>query len=428
MELETLERFNEWWDTGKVRKELVKPIKRYAFEQLLKQTKKRQITILTGLRRVGKTTLFFQTIDKLLRKGIDPENILYFSFDEERYDLKEVLGIYEKKILKRNFEDCGKLFIFFDEIQKASNWFSTVKIFYDLYPNLKFFLSGSASLLLLKKAAEYLAGRFFQIELKPLTFREFLEMKRIKVEKKKLELHQRKLLPLFLDYLRKAGFPEIVDWEEDEEIREYVKNSVLARVVLRDIPLEFGIKDFELMEKLLSLIFSNPGMIFNVNSLSRSLGRSRITISNYVEYLKYSLTVRSLSNYRKSILISSRKFKKLYPATTSLTFAYSRSFYESKFLGKVLESYVVNALNANFYFKKNRKEVDVILQRNGRLLPIEVKESVEEKDIKNFMKTLEFLGLKEGLIVTLEQFDEKIIDKKRIRIIPAWTLEFYFSD
>ena len=428
MELETLERFNEWWSTGKVKKELAKPIKRYAFKHLMEQVKKRQITILTGLRRVGKTTLFFQTIDELLKKGVEPENILYFSFDEERYDPREVLETYEKKILKKNFEDCGRLFIFLDEIQKARDWFSTLKIFYDLYPNLKFFLSGSASLLLLKKAAEYLAGRFFQINLKPLTFKEFLEMKGMEVKRDRLEFHHRKVLPLFFDYLRKAGFPEIVDWEEDEEIKEYVKNSVIARVVLRDIPVEFGIKDFELMEKLLTFIFSNPGFIFNVNSLSRSLGRSRITISNYVEYLKYSLTIRSLSNYRKSVLISSRKFKKLYPTTTSLTFAYSRLFYESEFFGRVLESYVVNALDANLYFKKNRKEVDAILEKNGKFLPVEVKESVKSEDIKNFAKTMDFLGLNEGLMVTLEEFDEKVIEGKRIKIIPAWTLDFRFSD
>jgi predicted AAA+ superfamily ATPase len=423
MQIDILERFNEWWLTGKVRKELAKPKKRYVFPQMLMQAEKRQITLLTGLRRIGKTTLFYQLIDYLLNK-VEPEKIFYFSFDEEKYSLKDVLETYEKRILKKNFEECGKLWIFLDEIQKAKDWFSTIKIFYDLYPNLKFFLSGSASLLLSKKAIEYLAGRFFEIQLKPLTFKEFLEMKGLNIKKENLELYQRKALPLFMDYLRKAGFPEIIDWEKDEEIKEYIKNSVVTRVILKDIPLEFGIKDFGLIENLLKLVFSNPGLIFNVNSIANSLGKNRLTISNYINYLKYSLTIRILSNYRKEALTSSRKFKKIYPATTSLTFSYLNNFYEKEFFGKILETYVVNALNAEFYFRKNRKEIDVILKRNGELLPIEVKENVEANDIKKFAGLLKDLQAKEGIIFTLEQFDEKNIGEKKIKILPSWCLDF----
>jgi predicted AAA+ superfamily ATPase len=426
MEIEVLERFNEWWTTKRVKVELVKPKTRYAFPQLVEQAEKRQMTLLTGLRRVGKTTLFYQLIENLLKK-FEAKNIFYFSFDEERYSLKEVLETYEKKILKKNFENCGKIWIFLDEVQKAKDWFSTSKIFYDLYPNLKFFLSGSASLLLSKKAIEYLAGRFFEIRLKPLTFKEFLEMKGVEIKKEDLELYQRKALPLFLDYLRKAGFPEIIDWEKDEEIKDYVKNSVIARVILRDIPIEFGTRDFELMEGLLKIIFSNPGIIFNLNSIAKSLGKSRITISNYINYLKYSLTIRTLSNYRKGMLISSRKFRKIYPVVSSLTFSYHDAFYEKEFFGKVLETYAVNALNANFYFRKNRKEIDMILERDKKLLPVEVKENVETEDMKKLAKILDDLKLKEGIIVTLEQFDEKIIGNRTIKIVPAWCLDFVFG-
>ncbi|MEM3517436.1 MAG: DUF4143 domain-containing protein, partial [Candidatus Bathyarchaeia archaeon] len=207
--------------------------------------------------------------------------------------------------------------------------------------------------------------------------------------------------------------------------KEYVKNSVVARVVLRDISMEFGIKDFELIESMLKLIFSNPGLIFNFNLISKSFKKSRMTISNYLNYLKYGLAVKILSNYRKSILATSRKFKKVYPATTSFTFAYSNLFYEKEFFGKVLETYVINALNANFYFRKNNKEIDAILEKNKKLLPIEVKESMKEKDIEKFLKTLKELNLEEGIIVTLEEFNEKIVKNKKIRILPAWYLDFF---
>jgi hypothetical protein len=423
IEIGDLEKFNGWWTTGRVRGELLKPTKRRAFQELLKQCRGRQVTLLTGLRRVGKTTLLYQLIEELL-KETEGKHILYFSFDEKRYCVKEVLETYEKKILKKNFEDCGKIFVFLDEVQKAKDWSSGVKVFYDLHPNLKFFLSGSASLTLSKGALENLAGRFSELQLSPLTFKEFLEIKGVRVKGEDLELYQRKALPLFMDYLRKAGFPEIVGWENDEEIKEYVKNAVVARVLLRDVPAEFGLRDVELMESVLKLIFSGPGLIFNVNSISRSLGRSRITISNYLSYLKYGLVVRTLSNFRRGVLAASRKLKKVYPSTTSLTFAYSDQFYQREFFGRVLETYAVNAINADFYFRIGSREVDAVLRRGEKLIPVEVKEVAEEEDVRKFVRMLDLLGAREGIIVTLEQFGEKVLGNKRIKILPCWSLDF----
>lgn len=103
--------------------------------------------------------------------------MLYFSFDEGSVDPKEVLEVYEREVLSKPFEDAGRVFVFFDEIQYSRNWPSIIKRFYDLYPNIKFFISGSSSTLLSREALEKLAGRFFFFELKPLAFFEFLEMK-----------------------------------------------------------------------------------------------------------------------------------------------------------------------------------------------------------------------------------------------------------
>ena len=290
---EDLERFNEWWFTGRVRKELALPFKRYAFERMIESLRDRQVLIVTGLRRVGKTTLLYQVIEKLLESE-DPSKILYFSFEESSANIKDVLNFYERKVLKKPFEEVSRAFIFFDEVQYAENWASVVKQFYDLYPNLKFFLSGSSSLLLSKDAREQLAGRFFFLELKPLTFLEFLKMKNVRP---KVRFSSRMMEAYFSDYLRKSGFPEIVDWNSELKIAEYVKNSVIDRVVLRDIPFIFRSRDMVLLDKIVKLIISNPGLIINVNSLSKDWGRSKITISNYLKFLEISLLIRSLSNF-----------------------------------------------------------------------------------------------------------------------------------
>ena len=128
---------------------------------------------------------------------------------------------YEEKVLKKKI-DSERIYILLDEIQKCKNWQNKLKIFYDLYPNLKFIISGSASVKINKKAKESLAGRMFDFVLEPLDLKEFLEWKNIKIKEKNLELFKDRVMPLFYDYLRKGGFPEIID-EDDEKIKKLYK-------------------------------------------------------------------------------------------------------------------------------------------------------------------------------------------------------------
>jgi len=411
---EDVERFNEWWFTGKVRSGLAPPFKRFAFQRIVDSLGERQILLVTGPRRVGKTTLMYQAIDWLLQNE-SPDKILYYSFDESPVSPKDVLEFYERRVLMKPFEEAGRVFVFFDEVQYVGNWPAVVKKFYDLYPNLKFFLSGSSTLLLSKEASEKLAGRFFSLKLKPLTFQEFLELKG--VEKAGAEIYSRRLEAYFHDYLRKSGFPEIVDWDNESRIAEYIRNSVIDRVILRDIPLTFKTRDFALMENIVKLVFSTPGSIVNVNSLSRLWGKSKVTISNYLEYLETSMLARALSNFRPSLLSTSRKLKKYYPATSSLIFALSKQNFEAA-AGAVLETYAVNALEAEHYFRHGKKEINILLKNNG-LLPIEVKETVSNRDLANFSKLIEYIKAKRGIIVSLNQE----MQKENIKVVPAYMIE-----
>ncbi|MEM5771668.1 MAG: AAA family ATPase, partial [Candidatus Aenigmatarchaeota archaeon] len=181
MEEKELLKYNEWWETGKVSEKNLEAYKRYLFYIILKFIQDRQIILITGLRRVGKTKLLYQIIHNLLENGVDPRKILYFSFDEEAFDIKDVLETYKKSILRKDFKDVDRIYVFFDEVHKCKDWENKIKVYYDLNPNIKFFLSGSASLIISKQAKESLAGRIYEFVLKPLTFKEFLEMKNVEV-------------------------------------------------------------------------------------------------------------------------------------------------------------------------------------------------------------------------------------------------------
>jgi predicted AAA+ superfamily ATPase len=416
MEIDRLTRFNEWWWTNRVKPSLLKPHKRPLFFRIQRYMQDRQILLITGLRRVGKTTLLYQLIQDLLDKKVKAEKIIYFSFDEAVTDFEDLTKTYEEKVLKKKIED-EKIYIFLDEVQKCKNWQNKIKIFYDLYPNMKFIISGSASVQISKRAKESLAGRIFDFLLEPLSFKEFLEWKNVKIDKGKIELFQREAAPLFYDYLRKGGFPEIVDEEEDEKIRGYIKNNVIESIVYKDLPEEFGIRDYELLKTLVGMIATQPGTIINYDALSRDLHKNKKTIIDYLFYLEYALLVRVVANYRKGFLVSSRKMRKAYIANTAISFALVENFYSSVFLEKIAENFAIIETDAKNYYR-NKYEVDIILREGGEIIPVEVKYGKVEID--SILRFLSEFKLKNALVLTKDVFDKKIVNKNRIVILPLW--------
>ena len=185
--------FNPWWETGEVPKDFLPKKERLLFHQLKSSLKKRYIDVITGLRRTGKTTLMYQLISFLLRSGIKPRNILYFTFDERKKELKDIVREYEEKVLKERVRE-KKVFIFLDEIHKLDGWADKLKILYDFNPKAKIIVSGSASLNLMRSARESLAGRCIFHRLNPLSFREFLILKGEKIPKyEEIEIYEGKM-------------------------------------------------------------------------------------------------------------------------------------------------------------------------------------------------------------------------------------------
>lgn len=407
MDRDILFRFNPWWESGKISEELAKPFKRDLFYKVIEYLSKRQIIEIIGLRRVGKTTLLYQIIQKLLERT-EEKKILYFSFDEKGANIKEIIKTYEVEVLNKKIEDAGQIYIFFDEIQKCKDWDSQLKIFYDIYPKIKFFISGSASLMLDKKAKESLAGRVYNFILKPLSFKEFLEFKGLKISKN-LSLHERTLATEFFDYLKKGGFIELT-FENDSKVREYVKNNILERIIYKDIPETFGIKDIELLKTLVELFCRNSGMVLNYEKLSRDLGRSKLAVMNYIYYLQFSMLIKLVKNLRKSFLSASRKMKKVYVTNTSFIYA----FEDLTSIEKFLETYVCNALDLEYYYR-NSFEID-FLKKNKTISGIEVKSSVNEREIEKFRENLKKLGIKKGILITKDQRS----DFKNIEVRPAY--------
>ena len=414
--LDKLTEINHWWKTGNINKELSQEYKRNLFFDIKEYIKLRQIIAIVGLRRTGKTTIFYQIIEKLINEKIDTKNILYFSFDETVEDIRDIITAYQENILKKDLR-TEKIFIFLDEIQKLEDWQNKIKIYYDLYPKIKFFISGSASLNILIKAKESLAGRIFYFNLEVLSFEEFLNLKGQDIKKieENVDLWKLELNIELNNYLLKP-FPEIVN-VNDEIAKRYIRESVIEKAIFRDLNSLFEIKDIELIEKIIHILANKPGMIVNLEDLARDLNRTRQIISNYFYYLECCFIVKSLRNFRGSYRVSSRKLKKYYLTHPCISLALA-----SQEKSRLIESLVQFKTKADYFWRKNDKEVDFIILKDKEILPIEVKESTEitKKELRHLIFFMKKFSLIKSILIYNGEEEDLVINNYIIKKIPLW--------
>ena len=400
---------NKWWKTTFK----LEYNERDIYKEISKYLKLPQIIAFTGLRRVGKTTLMFKIIQDYLKKKFDPKNILYFSFDEFREtDIREILNEYEK-IVEKNLQN-EKFIILLDEIQKLENWEEKLKRIYDVYgKSIKIIITGSESLFIKKKSKETLAGRIFEFKIETLTFKEFLRFKDKKFQN--IKLYEKEIAQLFEDYKLTQGFPELVNIKDKEIIKKYVKESIIEKVIYRDITNLYKIKDVSVLESLLNIFMENPGQIIELSELGKELQISRQTLSNYIRYLEESFLIKKLYNFSKNRRKIERKLKKYYPTIISPNLLFKEDNYSKS---KTFETFLVNQLNAEYFWRDPYKnEVDVILDKE-KLRPIEIKYGkIEIKGLLSFMKKF---NINEGFIISLDQEKKLLHEDKKIVVTPAF--------
>jgi len=424
--------FNPLWE-GKV---LVLPeYKRNIFAHIEKYLKTKQIIAIVGLRRVGKTVLMKQLLTDL---HVNKENIFYFLFDDilvQNPDaLEDILDYYLKTIAK-----TGKKYIFLDEIQKVPYWQDILKRFYDLREDIKFVVSGSASLQI-KKSKESLAGRIFDFYLPILTFREFLALNEMQIEKTDLKkpgsgyeknIHKKLVFEkMFLQYVLKGAFPEIAKEEDEEITRNYIKSSVIDKIVLEDIPAVFTVRKKDILFSMLEYCSKETSNLIDITNLANLLNTNYHTIRSYLFYLKNSFVIDLVYNHSKGISKQLRKNKKIHIAHPSISLAMSGYGSDALAISEVMSKYVETVIfqhakclseKVSFWRTPQKEEVDIILGLEN-FLPIEVKyqNQITSGDLKNLLKFMGIFKLKRGILITKNLFEERSIDGKIIQLVPAW--------
>lgn len=447
---------NRWWTHGRVLPEYLPSHRRSAFKELLNFMDTRQIISLFGPRRVGKTTLLYQMIDYLINdKKVNPKNIFYFSFDEliasEKPDaIEKILTFYFNSVLEkgpRAIEETA--YVILDEIQYVRNWQATLKRYYDLRYRIKFFITGSSTVSIKFRQKESLAGRIYDLRLDFLTFAEYVKLKEFDCkayfglfdkpqEIRKLYrgclMHEGLLKRELDEYIIKGGYPELLHEKDPLKIQQYILNSSLEKVIYKDLVIAFKIKDAQLLSNILTFAADNTANIFEILTLSRDLKSSRVTIANYISYLKDAFLVEISRNYARSRLKSARTNKKIYVTDSgviSSILKYGKEILKNKpLLGNIIETIVFNSCRRQcddifFWRDKQKREVDLVLGLKRGILPVEVKykNKVTTKDLNGVRAFASKFKTKRAIVVTDNLFKADV----EYMFIPLWFFLSYLK-
>lgn len=457
---------NSWWKGEKISPQFLLGRKREEFNDIIKKLEEKRILSIIGPRRVGKSTLIYQTINYLLEeKHIDSKRILFFSGDDpslffsEDDKLSNVLETYFNEILEENITKLtSKVYIFIDEIHFIKSWQNYLKICFDRKYNIKFIVTGSSSLHLFKDANESLLGRIENIYVLPLTFHQFLNFYRTYVSKNeditlpKFDLNNpeksfRDLETAYYDedlkiiiqkilkeYILVGGYPEYFEERDIDVWQKRLSDDIITRGIYKDILTMYNIKSPEILEKLMYYIADNNSQTFSYSGMTGNFSIDTVTLISYIGYLKQAFLVNVLENYSTNIGKIIRSNKKLSILDNGIQNSLlKRKELTNDDIGHILESMVdfdIRLLcekeNYNEYYYRNsdKEEIDIILDRKIDIIPIEVKytnqlETSDTITIKNFIeknKSNNIGKVKYGIVITKD-----ILKKEdNLYFVPYW--------
>lgn len=389
-----LHRFNPWWES-----DIEFPgIPRETYlSKLEKLQKTKDVILLTGLRRVGKTTLLHQLIFRLL-ENIDRNRIFYVSLDNlaiKNHTLLEIVDTFRRICSLKHNEH---VFLFLDEIHFQKDYELQLKNLYDM-GHCKIYASGSASLDIVMKSP-YLTGRQRMIRLAPLSFGEYL-----KFVESELSMADKHLFPaLVSEYVRIGGMPEYVQTGDPN-----VLQSLIDSILYRDIAARHNIRIKENLKDILILVAQSVSSSLSKRKISRVLGIKESTVSRILDLFVESNLIYLIEKEGK---LSERKAspKKIYLADTGLFTVLTDRIN----LGAIVENlvYLTLARTKNVRYQRfNGQEVDFVFDKSA--FESKFKKDITSEDLLA-IKTLR--GYKLKTVIT-EDVEGK---KEGIALIPLW--------
>jgi hypothetical protein len=371
----------------------------------------KQIVIVSGIRRSGKSTLLKQFSEKL------SGDFYYINFDDERLmgfevsDFDNLLTVWKKSHQSKN--------IFIDEIQNVESWERFIRRIYE--EGYKVFITGSNAKLLSSELSTHLTGRYFKIELYPFSFKELLLFNKIDFLKPSSD-NKIKIIKKFDEYLVSGGFPEFIKYKDSEFLKRTYED-----VVYKDIITRFGIREVTGFRELANFLFNNFTKKIGYQSIAKTLGiKSPISARDYVGFLQESYLVFELFKYDYSLKKQFTSDKKIYVIDNGMRNTIAFSFSEDR--GRFLENLIFIELKRGgqeVYFNKDKGECDFLVKEKNKIVnAIQVCYSLEkeneEREINGLIEAMNQSRLNNGLILTYGNEKEITKDGINIKIMPTW--------
>jgi predicted AAA+ superfamily ATPase len=457
--IERLNFENPWWSDGKVQKAYRTMSKRLFFElffPFVTEMKVRRALVLMGPRRVGKTVMLYHSIQALIDQGVSPQKVFFIGIDNPIYmhlGLEDILLLGKEAVQMDSLDGC---YVFFDEIQYLKEWERHLKVLVDLYPKTKFIASGSAAAALRQQSTESGAGRFTDFLLPPLTFHEYIHLKGLShLLQDKSILYDEEEVPFytthdintlnseFLHYINVGGYPEVVLNEKiQQDMGRYVKSDIVDKVLLRDLPSLYGIKDVQELNSFFSYLAYNTGNEFSYERMSNDSGIQKEVLKRYLEYLEAAFLIKVVHK----IDVHSKKLQritsfKVYLTNPSLrtalfspivaTDAETGNMVETAIFSQWMHRDKLNLKYARWKMGRSEGEVDIVLMDNKRFKPkwcVEVKWSnryiQKPQELKSLIQFCDQNQFKAALTTSINLFGNKTVGDLNLTFVPAAILAY----
>lgn len=397
-------------------------------EQLLGEG---QILSIIGARRTGKTYLCYQLIQSL-RKKYPHNNIIYINLEDERlYPLNgnELTTLWDVCLELFSIDVKKNVYLFVDEIQNCEQWSRWARRITDQNKNIRLIITGSSSKLLSREIATELRGRTRTFHVFPLSFSEYVRAKHGSIGKNILHSKQRGTIKRhFNTYLKRGGFPAIVDVSKPEEILKEYYNVMFYR----DIVERYSVANIKLLEDYLTLLIDQVALLHSISSTAKKLNDfgysfSKNTLSNFSKYAEDAFLIFEMKKYSYKIKEQLRAPKKVYAIDHGLVQAVRFAFSEG--YGRMMENIAYLALKRTgkeVYYHQHMKECDFITVDRGTVVDaIQVTKHLHDattraREIAGLLEALSHHRLHEGTILTDDEYETVHEGKYTIHVVPLW--------
>ncbi len=389
--------------------------------KLIKQVDYKEIEVIQGIRRSGKSTIFKLLINHLM-KNVDPRSILYINFDDPYFselwnDSKKLYTLLE---LSEKINGVKPMYIFFDEIQNVEMWEKFVKAIYDNDVVKKIYITGSNSSLLSSEYAVSLSGRYLKTIVYPLSLKEIYKIEKINSYFELLD-NTPKVLNIVDKMMEFGSFAEVYKKEDKEYQRELILNYY-ETIILKDCVANHGIREVKQFKELTKYLISNGASLYAYSSISKALGINENSIKNYVYALEDSYLYQELKQFSYSLKGQIRSKKKGYLIDNS--FLGNISFRFSKNQGKLFENLVYSELQKRgyeiFVFNDGSFECDFLVKKESELIAIQVCYELhrgnQEREIKGLLEVAKKFKVSKQVLLTYNQ--DELIDG--VKVVSFW--------